>query len=381
MNICDNSGRQAQVAIFGDQIVGDRHPDVLVQFQYNISTEDVTEVTTGTGATSLADATATLSSGLGVGSSSLESRDTLRYQPGFDGYALFTAAFSAAGSGTYQRAGLFDSDNGMWIGQEDGTFYIARRFDGTDFKAEVNTSNSNTAVDTVDFTKTNIYRISFGWLGVAPIIFEIFEQGHFREIGRITVANTQAQPSVEQPVQPITFEVGRTSGAGAVTLSTNSWSAGRIGFVGNEDLPSDRYFESVNTKSGVSTETSILTVRNKSTFQGKTNRVVVHFNFITASSDGTKNVIIHAKKNSTLGGTPAYTDVNSDNSVVDVDAAGTTVTGGQDKLPVTLGKEGSQSFIIRELSLKLYPGETMTFSAESANNTEVTIGVSWHEEF
>ena len=43
------------------------------------------------------------------------------YTAGAEVYALFTAAFTGAGSGTsYQRIGLYDTNNGFFVGFEGG---------------------------------------------------------------------------------------------------------------------------------------------------------------------------------------------------------------------------------------------------------------------
>jgi hypothetical protein len=136
-----------------------------------------------------------------------------------------------------------------------------------------------------------------------------------------------------------------------------------------------------NTKTGVSTETNILTIRNKATYQTVPNRVIVQPDFITMAVDGTKNATIRVYVNASLGGTPSYTDVRTNNSVVDYDTAGTTVSGGVLVATFALDKTGSLSQPFKEFNFMLMPGQTMTFSAASTANTDATVSVAWAERF
>jgi len=84
-------------------------------------------------------------------------------------------------------------------------------------------------------------------------------------------------------------------------------------------------------KTSVTTEVAVFTIRNKSTYASKTNYIDILIESVSASieSSGANNLgSIRLVRNATLGGTPSYTDINTNNSVVDYDTAGTTVTGG-----------------------------------------------------
>jgi hypothetical protein len=376
----DYIGRQAFNAIFGDRVVSSRTPDVLVQFQYGISTRDCVTTLTGDGAASASGAVATISAGgTNTGTATVRSIHTLRYQPGFDGYAFFTAAFSAATAGSYQKIGLFDTDNGFYIGQVDGVFGYGFRTGGVD------TFTAATGMKWNEFNpaKVNIFRINFGWLGVAPDFFEVYgtSANGWDLIGKVEVVNRQLVPSIVQPVQPIRAEVGRTSGSGAVNLKTISWSAGRIqSFIG--PLPSDRGNAISANKSGITTETNVVTIKNATTFATLTNKIASMIDFISASCDGAKPVTIKMKMNATLGGSPSYANIDANNSVMSYDTAGTTVTGGTQILSFQLATNGSERILISDvLDIHIMPGDTLTFSATSSNSAHVFIDVRWRELF
>lgn len=375
----DSAGRQAFNAIFGDRVSAGRTPDVLVQFQYGISSYDVTAATSGTGAASASNAVATLTTGAGTGSASLTSVSSVRYQPGFDGYAYFTSAFIGATALSFvRRAGASDDVQAI-------TF-------------------SGKSAD-VDITKINIYRISYGWLGVAPNVLEVYNGivDGWVVVGVFSVLNFSVVPSVYQPALPVQARVSRTNGEegvceigifdtnngyfiratgpnGETALKSCSWSAGRIGgAVGT--LPSDRPFGATNSKTGVTTETAILSVKNAAIFQGQTNRVVAEVDIVSLACDGTKAATFRLKKGVTLGGSPSFSDVDATNSVSSVDTAGTTVSGGTTVLPVQLSKVESKFVGLGGYKILILPGETLTITASSSVSSDVSAAIRWRELF
>ncbi len=376
--IDDYLRRQGQIAQFGDQIVGQRTADIMEAFHYGLNTYSLeAPALSGTGAASVSNAVLAISSGAGVGAARVATKRNLRYQPGFDGYAYFTAAFSAGGAGTYQRIGIFDDNNGFWLGQEGGNFYIARRYGGTDHKQGIDFNAAG-----AHFTAANInaFRINYGWLGVLPAIFEYYDAGPgvWKELGRLSTADAGVTVTTLQPNQQMVAEAGRTSGSGAVTIHTASWSAGRV----EQDqprLPSDREFSATNSKAGITTETNIITIKSATTFQGVNNHVVCALDFLSLATEGSKPVTFYVKRNASLGGSPSYTDRDATNSVMSYDTAGTTVTGGTLEYPFGLAKTDSKQ--LSSLYLLIYPGDTITVSATSSVSADVVAALRWRELF
>lgn len=376
-DLVDYLQRQGQIAQFGDQIVGARFTDIAEAFHYGLNTYSLTTVLSGTGTAEVVSSVLTLSSGAGTGAARSETKRFLRYQSGFDGYAYFTAAFSVGDAGSYQRICLFDENNGYWLGQEGGTFYAARRSSGVDEKVEIGFAAGGAHFDP---TKMNAFRFSYGWLGVLPGVFEYWDAHPrtWRELAILSIAGESDGVSVLQPNQPMAAEVGRTSGSGAVTLKTASWSAGRVQSA-QISSPADRRFAANSSKTGVTTEINVITLKAATTFQSLENHIVVELDFLSMASEGAKPVTFYVKRNSTLGGTPNYTERDATNSVMSFDTGGTTVTGGTQEYAFALAKADSKQ--IDTIALTIYPGDTITISATSANATDVSVGVRWRELF
>ena len=80
--------------------------------------------------------------------------------------------------------------------------------------------------------------------------------------------------------------------------------------------------------------------------------------------------------NTTEGGTPSFTDFDTNTSVVQTDTAGTTISGGREiyscRLNATGGGGGSGAaapFSLDGLNLVINPGDAITISAVSSTGT------------
>jgi len=139
-----------------------------------------------------------------------------------------------------------------------------------------------------------------------------------------------------------------------------------------------------NTKTGVTTTlTNILTIRNKSTYQSVTNRTPINILKYSVAVDGNKPAEFQLVKNATLGGTPSYTDISTNTSVIDYDTAGTTLTGGQVIDFATIGSTGSLSEASTSTTdIVILPGETLTLAVNATTSTtDVTAAIRWVEDF
>lgn len=217
--------------------------DIDVQFFRDVPANLVTVTTANggsatqtTGLVQFATSTATNGSAKGV------SLDTVMYRSGGEIYALMTAAWIDGGAATsYQRIGLYDTNNGVYIGYENTTFGIVVRQGGVDGTQTAKTSfNIDTLVgaagskftragtpEAIDLAKLNVFRIRFGWLGAAPIKFEVLSpDGEWVLFHVIRQPNNATTPHIYSTDLPITCDLAKTAGAGNLRLNTACWGAG-----------------------------------------------------------------------------------------------------------------------------------------------------------
>jgi len=383
VKIVDKGSYSSFNSTFGETIQSPRYSRIVEEFQYNINTLTLTETETNNGTVTQGDSMAILtSSTTSNGSARLESKRKLRYRPGHEGYAFFTALWANGGvANATQYAGLFDSTDGFFIGYNGTNFVVGRRKDSSDTTVTQANFNGDHSFNSIVTSNLNIFMITYGWLGTAPVNFWwMNERGEWILIHRMELPNTLTGPSVTNPVLPMAFDITKTSGSESIVMKTASWHAGIIEPVEAESV-GDRYFSADSSGSTISTETVLLNVRNQTTFQSKTNKVEIDIEFFEASSEGTKPAIIEIYKNLAIGGTPVWGDVDATNSVVQTDTAG-TVTPDTTKRLFSIHLAKSDSHSVQGLpSFYLLPGETLTVTGQSATNTDLNFYMLWREEF
>ena len=370
---------------FGDARVAESTPVVSLQFPYNINTEMVSTSTTGSGTATQSNSKLVLQTTAASSSSSeMLSRRFLHYSPGQGATVRFTALFTTGVSNSEQIIGIGDSDDGFFFGYNGATFSILRRSNGSDnwvaqtAWSEDKADNTGT-LPTLDQTKGNVFQICYQWLGFGLVSFAIENpsNGKFVTVHKIEYANSATDPTVFNPSLPLCARVENTTNTSNIKLETASMCAmidGRVVFLGPK-------FSISNNKSAVgTTQTNIFTIRNKSTFQSKTNRVFIKLEIMSFSTDGNKPCELRVTKNATLGGTPAYTDINATGSVIEYDTAGTTVTGGQRVFTIATGKTDSRDRDLYDYDVELFPGESLTFSgAANSATSDISMSVAWIE--
>jgi hypothetical protein len=376
---------QKFASIFGDNIVTPRHADVEEQFQYNINTKTLTDSSANGGTVTQANSMAVLSSGTNTnGQAILASKKIIRYRPGFEGYALFTALFETGGvAGAKQFAGPNTTLDGYYVGYSGTDFVVGRRIGGTD--TEVTRENWNgderakSPANLIDFTKLNIFRITWGWLGSAPITFELMlSNGEFIELHTFETAGQTTAPHSNNPMLPIRFDITKTSGATNIIVKTASWNGGMMG---DDEGAEDRFFTGHVDTGAVSTQQVLFSLENQATFQSKANRVEVELVLVNASTDGTKSVELAIYKNLAIT-SPSWTNIDATNSVMRIDTAG-TVTPAAANLEFEFGLAKVDSVLLNseDLGLILEPGETYTITGASASNNDIHLAIRWKEHF
>ena len=287
-----------------------------------------------------------------------------------------------------QQIGLFDDQNGFYVGFTGVDFCIAKRKEGVD-TIVTQTNFNRDKLDgtgysgfTADLSKNNVFKISFGYLGAAVVVYEILRQdGVWITFHVIEYPNSSTGTHISNPVLPVTCRVEKTAGATNVILRTSSWSAGTI--VGDDSLAiSNRPWAINNNKTLVAgNRTSILTLKCSTMFAGLTNRIPMQVVYVAGSVDASKNGSIQLFKNATVSNT-SFHYVSSGDSVAQYDIVGTTVTGGTLMLPIHIPNGGAVTLGTADFRLLVLPGETITFQGLSTQvNTTINAGTRWLDKF
>lgn len=230
------------VNTFGHQIVGQLNNQVDVQF-FRDTPANLVTVTTANGGTATQNVGGALfaSSTNANGEAKGESTTTTIYRSGAEVYCLVACSFTAGIANSYQRIGLYDANNGFFIGYEGTSFGVTVRNNASDttvakasFSEDDLTGGAGSlftrdgSPEAIDLTKLNVFRIRFGWLGSAPVSWEVLSpDGRWVTFHKTKFPNLQAVPSIRDADLPVTLHINKTAAAATdLQMQTDCWGAG-----------------------------------------------------------------------------------------------------------------------------------------------------------
>jgi hypothetical protein len=197
--------------------------------------------------------------------------------------------------------------------------------------------------------------------------------------------STLTSPSVHNPNFHHTIWVSNGNTTEDMILKSGSYSYFIEGKTSLIELHQPRFGSGLQEKTTVTTAVPIFTIRNKTTYASKTNFIDILLQRVSTSIEANQaNNLgkLFLIKNTTLGGSPSWTDINTTNSVVEIDTAATSVSGGTVLPGSTLaGKNDKDADNIDTLGIILNPGETMSYVGESANSATIDAATFWKELF
>lgn len=394
------------VTAFGEISVAEVSPVIQIDFVYGVNAVTTKTATTGTGSVSNGNGMVSVSTGASASSSAVVySARNLKYRPGQGALIRFTALFTTGVANSRQVAGIGFStlNDGLFFGYDGTDFSICNVTSGswdcipqTSWNVDVmdgTGGTNNPSGQLLDPTKGNVFQIKYQYLGFGALYFyvEDSETGDFVLVHIIKYANNNTVPSLYNPSMPLVWAAVNDTNTSNLVVKGAS---GMAGVEGIRALLGPRHGES-QTSTTVTTEIASFTLKNATTYNTIENGALVRIRSLTFGSNtgGAGNGVTYLRivKDATLGGTPVFTPhdgstsdngvtITSGNSVVSVDKAGTTVTGGNLEWNAIVAVGNSMAEDVTDLDLYIAPGETLTFSIESTQSATVGVGMTWSED-
>jgi hypothetical protein len=249
-NVTISSGSASTVApnidVLGSAISGSRYNQLEIDFNTVPSASLITNTTAGGGTITAsnghslyATSTTTTSSAKGV------SVGVVQYRAANEMYGYFSAAFTISGGprqvNSYQRIGIYDTNNGFFVGYNGVNFGVTKRTAGGDTFVNRTAWNGdlldgnpsskftrNNIPEALDVTKSNLFRIRFAWLGSASILFDIYSpDGIWVNYHTIKQPNIDFNPSLTVPNLPMTIDCAKIGASSEIlTIATACWAGG-----------------------------------------------------------------------------------------------------------------------------------------------------------
>lgn len=257
--------------VLGAAVTAVRNNEVEISFFDSFNTDIITNTTASGGSATIVGGHARYRTGTNAtGTAKGVSVYSCKYRPAHEQYCFFTAAFTTGVADSYQRIGLYDTNNGFFIGYEGTSFGVTLRTGASDTTIARASWNGDPldgsagslftrggSPEAINLTYSNLYRIRFAWLGSASIYFEVFSpDGNWVTFHTIKIPNSQLEPSIQNPELPITIDVKKFSGATDLSLYTACVASGTTSadFPINETL--NEYSLAKLTRSVITGETS-----------------------------------------------------------------------------------------------------------------------------
>lgn len=283
-------------------------------------------------------------------------------------YSLSSAS-TAVGTFAQSVVGVASTDS--WIAQASWTGLD--KFDGAGLSGV-----------TLDPTKGNVFQINFQWLGFGVIQFYIEDpdDGEMHLVHFIQYANENTTPSLSNPTLPLCVTAENVANTTDMIVKTSSMGSFVEGL--SEQIGPRHGKDASITLGATTTETPMLTLRNRNMFHSKVNTVSSKILVISASADHSKPVEVVFYADATLTGA-SFAHLDTATSAIETDVAATAFTGGVFLFSIPLGKTGNQ---VVDLSTDpfqgvLLPGHsiTATIKPKSGNAAEATVSFNFVELF
>ena len=394
---------------FGAMDVSQDTPTAQVDFIYGININLTSNTTASGGVVGWNDGLANVATVATVSSSaSLLSQRYVRYRPGEGVKGRWTAMFTTGVAGNTQLAGLASgtTDGLFWgyNGTSFGIMYRNRSVDNWTPQASWNIDPMNgnfgsASGQILDPTKINVYQIKFQYLGGGNMFFYLLNSitGRFDLVHVIRNANTVTQTNFRNPSMNMLWTTYNSASSTAVCKVSGGSCAmfveGERVFLGPLSSE-DAYLTAVpNT-----TLTSVLGIRNATTFNGIPNRAFLHLRSISVAINGGSTatiVILRILRNYTSGptvfaplsGTTANNGVTITNgnscasSNVSAPTSYVTVSGGTQVFSTVVSATSLAVIDMTPYEISIFPGDTISFAAYGTASTPlVGVTVVWNED-
>ena len=280
------------------------------------------------------------------------------------------------------------------VGDKTGTMSISGGVTATISEQTVGVAKTSNNVEQADWnrqvtpfvgfdpTQLNIYKVRFGYLGVANIEYSVYNPntGEWVLVHSVEWASAQSITHLGSP----DLKIGWTAaslGASGTNLVVEGASAS-IMIEGDEVLENDTHALTAS-KTGIGTTlTNVLTLKNRVIYGDRYNHSKVKPLRLSIDNDHTKGAIIEIYKNATLGGTSNYQFTGEFNSVVIKDTLSTTVVGTDLIDAFTIPAGGSTSVELSGISPDFLPNDYLTVAVKTISGTGavISVAITWRED-
>lgn len=391
-SVQDIAGRSGMNGIFGGTLSLNRVTLFSANFSYGVDTRRTEDKSANGGSIGFTSNLISISSGTANnGTGIAESKRHVRYVAGKDAEIMGTLIFDTPVAGNRQLGGLFDDNDGFAIGYEETDFMIFRKRDGS-FVDKIPQENFN--IDKLDGTgisqmvldpqSVNVFRIVYGYLGIATAYFEIYDGSKFIPFHKIELANTQSETHVLNPYLPIRLESTNFGNTTNISVKSASIYAGILDGSGRENSARRFALKNDDVALTVATDSRLIVFHNKPTFNSIENHVEDLLHTIGIGVKNNKPVVVSMYRLADVPVGGVWVDKNTANSNMEYSLDATINTVNADLLASwVLGETGQVNRDVSSSRHLLFPDEyaALTYSAGAGSTGSISYSIQWDELF
>lgn len=271
------------------------------------------------------------------------------------------------------------SASGVWVQKQAGLGPLITLIKQSEWnRKKMLTDSSDEFI--LDPTKGNVYSISFQYLGFGDINFMVEDPrtGKPVLVHQIEYANSSTSTSVGNP----TFRIGWLSRNLGNTVDLQVSGASAAGFIEGKNIIDSlpRAAESVTGTIGTS-QTNIITIRNRFHFGDKINRADIVPLLLSMGTLGNKGAFFRLTANPDFDAPLSFSYIDESSSVAEVATDEVGVSGGRFISSFLVTGQG-KTLSSNEFKTKIFPGDVLTLSAAvtATPAAEMNAAAVWQEE-
>lgn len=324
-----------------------------------------------------------------------ETKRHLRYLPGKSQQILLTGVMGSKKENVIQRIGYFNNNDGILFEQDQNNLSVVIRTSTSGSVVNNSVAQSSWNIDplngtgpsglTIDTSKIQIFVIDFQWLGAGRVRFGVNINGKTIPCHESMHANVASTVYMKTPNLPISYEIENTG----VVASTTDMIQICSSVISEGGLEREGFPFTANngtTEIAITTRRAILSIRKAATFNSINNTALVAPKDFSVLSS-VENILYEI----VLGGT--ITDASwlavDDDSIVEKDTTGTTVTGGKIIASgyVPADSHGNQSKpgigegLLSKLTITNSDSLSIVVTSISGATTNVVGSLEWNEVY
>jgi hypothetical protein len=238
--------------------------------------------------------------------------------------------------------------------------------------------NENPMPD-IDPSKGNVYQIEFQDLqfGDAYFYMEDPGSGKIDRVHTLQLANESTTPHIGNP----SLRAGMYAANITNTTNIDVFGGGFGLFMQGEEGRTRNPRAIANTQSIGTTFSTILTLRNRRTYNGYTNQVEIEPELLSIAAEGSKNVVIEVRSLVDTGVEQDFQPAG-ENLVSDFDISSVSITGGRFLLSITVAGGTSATVDLQSLRIRIPPSLKLAVLAKKASgaNVDVTASLTYYED-